>query len=44
MIVSDPQMYGRQAEQLTQETQIADLAAQNTTTAAPEFGNRNSDS
>lgn len=31
VIVSDPQMYGRQAEQLTQETQIADLAAQNTT-------------
>jgi P-type conjugative transfer protein TrbJ len=30
VIVSDPQMYGRQAEQLTQETQIADLAAQNT--------------
>jgi hypothetical protein len=32
VIVSDPQMYGRQAEQLTQETRIADLAAQNTTT------------
>jgi P-type conjugative transfer protein TrbJ len=30
VIVSDPQIYGRQAEQLTQETQIADLAAQNT--------------
>jgi hypothetical protein len=30
VIVSDPQMYGRQGEQLTQETQIADLAAQNT--------------
>jgi len=32
VIVSDPQMYGRQAEQLTQETRIADLAAENTTT------------
>ena len=32
VIVSDPQMYGRQAEQLTQETRIGDLAAQNTTT------------
>ena len=32
VIVSDPQMYGRQAEQLTQETRVADLAAQNTTT------------
>ncbi len=32
VIVSDPQMYGRQAEQLTQETRIADLAAQNTNT------------
>jgi P-type conjugative transfer protein TrbJ len=32
VIVSDPQMYGRQAQQLTQETRIADLAAQNTTT------------
>ena len=32
VIVSDPQMYGRQAEQLTQETRAADLAAQNTTT------------
>jgi P-type conjugative transfer protein TrbJ len=30
VIVTDPQMYGRQGEQLTQETQIADLAAQNT--------------
>jgi len=30
VIVSDPQMYSRQAEQLIQETQIADLAAQNT--------------
>lgn len=32
VIVSDPQMYGRQAEQLTQETRVADLAVQNTTT------------
>ena len=32
VIVTDPQMYGRQAEQLTQETRIADLSAQNTTT------------
>src|SRR5216683_6030637 len=32
VIVSDPQIYGRQAEQLTQETRVADLAAQNTTT------------
>ena len=32
VIVTDPQMYGRQAEQLIQETRIADLAAQNTTT------------
>jgi P-type conjugative transfer protein TrbJ len=32
VIVSDPQMYGRQGEQLTQEVRIADLAAQNTTT------------
>jgi P-type conjugative transfer protein TrbJ len=31
VIVSDPQMYGRQGEQLTQEGRIADLAAQNTT-------------
>ena len=31
VIVSDPQMYGRQGEQLIQETRIADLAAQNTT-------------
>jgi P-type conjugative transfer protein TrbJ len=31
VIVSDPQMYGRQGEQLTQEMRIADLAAQNTT-------------
>jgi P-type conjugative transfer protein TrbJ len=32
VIVSDPPMYGRQAEQLTQETRIAELAAQNTAT------------
>jgi len=32
VIVSDPQMYGRQGEQLAQEARIADLAAQNTTT------------
>ena len=32
VIVSDPQIYGRQAEQLTQETRLTDLAAQNTTT------------
>jgi P-type conjugative transfer protein TrbJ len=32
VIVSDPQMYGRQGEQLAQETRIADLAAQNTAT------------
>jgi P-type conjugative transfer protein TrbJ len=32
VIVSDPQMYGRQAEQLAQETRIANLAAQNTAT------------
>jgi P-type conjugative transfer protein TrbJ len=31
VIVSDRQMYGRQDDQLTQETRIADLAAQNTT-------------
>jgi P-type conjugative transfer protein TrbJ len=31
VIVSDPQMFGQQAEQLIQETRIADLAAQNTT-------------
>jgi P-type conjugative transfer protein TrbJ len=31
VIVSDPEMYGRQGEQLTQEMRIADLAAQNTT-------------
>ena len=31
VIVSDPQMYGRQGEQLAQEGRIADLAAQNTT-------------
>lgn len=30
VIVSDPQMYGRQGEQLAQEARIADLAAQNT--------------
>jgi len=30
VIVDDPQMYGRQYEQLVQETRIADLAAQNT--------------
>jgi P-type conjugative transfer protein TrbJ len=32
VIVSDPQMYGRQGEQLAQEARIADLAAQNTAT------------
>lgn len=31
VIVNDPEMYGRQGAQLTQETRIADLAAQNTT-------------
>jgi P-type conjugative transfer protein TrbJ len=30
VIVSDPEMYGRQYDQLLQETRIADLAAQNT--------------
>jgi P-type conjugative transfer protein TrbJ len=30
VIVSDPEVYGRQGEQLTQETRIADLATQNT--------------
>jgi P-type conjugative transfer protein TrbJ len=37
VIVSDPQMYGRQADQLAQETRIADLAAQNTTTGGSGF-------
>ena len=32
VIVSDPQMYGRQYDQLLQETRIADLEAQNTLT------------
>jgi P-type conjugative transfer protein TrbJ len=32
VIVSDPQVYGRQEDQLTQETRTADLAAQNTST------------
>jgi len=31
VIVSDPEIYGRQGDQLTEETRIADLAAQNTT-------------
>lgn len=31
VIVSDPEIYGRQGDQLTQETRIADLAAQNST-------------
>ncbi|MGO9059216.1 MAG: hypothetical protein ACLQU2_17780 [Candidatus Binataceae bacterium] len=30
VIVSDPEMYGRQGAQLAQETHVADLAAQNT--------------
>lgn len=33
VIVSEPQMYGRQGEQLAQEARIADLAAQNTATS-----------
>ena len=32
VIVSDPEIYGRQGDQLTEETRTADLAAQNTTT------------
>jgi P-type conjugative transfer protein TrbJ len=31
VIVSDPESYGRQGDQLTEETRLADLAAQNTT-------------
>jgi hypothetical protein len=42
VIVTDPQMYGRQGEQLTQETQIADLARRTLSAATPECGNRNS--
>jgi hypothetical protein len=39
--VNDLEMYGRQGDQLTQETRTAALEMQNTTAVTPDSGNPN---